>query len=171
MIYYYSRLIKDEPIKSDTINMTNIIPVIDLSLYQDPDLLKRDAKKILRGFKIAELNSEYNRLSSRELNSLEKIYLEALNEIRFEKLYPNNPGKYDLFKEVEWMLISRGDFQIVGKNEIKHTLTVVSNDIKYILSLIKHYGEYCWFCKRSDNPSIQFSHNDLIQSKGNLLKI
>ncbi len=120
---------------------------------------------------MTELNAEYNRLNSFELTSLEEVYLEAVNEIRFEKLYPNNPGKYDLFKDFEWMLISQGNFQIVNKNEIKHTLTVVCNGIKWTLSLIKHHGEYCWFCKRSDNSSIQLSHNDLMQSKGTPLKI
>ncbi len=168
MIHYYSRSVKDAPIES---NVANIIPTIDLSLYQDSMLLKRNAKNFLRDFKIAELNAEYIRLGSIDLSELEETYLEALNEIRFEKLYPNNPSKYDLFKELEWILKTRDNIQIVSKNEIKHTLIVVCSGIRWTLSLIKYRGEYCWICKPYDNPSIQFSHNELMRSKGNLLKI
>ncbi len=47
MIYYYSRLIRDESIKSNTANTINTInttPLIDLSLYPDSTLLKAECK-------------------------------------------------------------------------------------------------------------------------------
>lgn len=160
MIYTHS-----SPIISKDETAPNNQPLIDLSLYQYSmkDQLRRDAKRILIALKLKELNIEHIRFNSTELNSLENVYLEAINEIRFEKLYP---GIFDRFKELEWLLVAQTNIKILIKNEIKYILIINANNNDWSLSLFKEQGEYRWNCKRLNASSIQFktSHYHLIQT-------
>jgi hypothetical protein len=104
----------------------------------------------------------------------ENAYIEAINEILFTKLYPNEPNIITLFKEFAKVIEDSKDKDLifVSKDETKLELVIsCSNFSKWCAKITKERGEYIWNCKWiNDSCSFSCSHYDLVASKGEMFK-
>jgi hypothetical protein len=160
------------------------------------DQIKSKCKPILINLSVDELVEEQRSLSCKMSNDdrlttdgpnpnshsdtnfelAENVYIEAINEILYSKLYPDNLSIQTLFKEfakvIEDSKDKDKDLMFVSKDETKLELVINSiNCSKWRAKITKDRGEYIWNCKWINNSwCFSCSHYDLMRSKGEHFK-